>query len=132
MTEPLAILVVDDEPAIRRALERALKRWGHTVHLATSGEAACEILGGYPVDFVLMDLRMPGMSGQTLFHSIVARWPHLVSRVVVMTGDPEAEDHHDWLRHHDLPMLMKPFELAQLELLVRTVAAEAERNRSQG
>ncbi|MBI2404361.1 MAG: response regulator [Gemmatimonadetes bacterium] len=132
MTEPLAILVVDDEPAIRRALERALKRWGHTVHLATSGEAACEILGGYPVDFVLMDLRMPGMSGQTLFHSIVARWPHLVSRVVVMTGDPEAEDHHDWLRHHDLPMLMKPFELAQLELLVRTVAEEAERNRSQG
>jgi len=132
MTEPLAVLVVDDEPAIRRALERALKRWGYTVHLATSGEAACEILGGYPVDLVVMDLRMPGMSGQTLFHSIAARWPHLVNRVILMTGDPEAEDHHDWLRHHDLPMLMKPFELAQLELLLRAVAAEEERRRSQG
>ena len=132
MTEPLAVLVVDDEPAIRRALERALKRWGHTVHLATSGEAACELLGGIPVDLVLMDLRMPGMSGQTLFHSIAARWPHLLNRVIVMTGDPEAEDHHDWLRHHDLPMLMKPFELAQLELLVRGVVAEEERRRSQG
>jgi len=132
MTEQLAVLVVDDEPAIRRALERALKRWGYTVHLATSGEAACEILGGYPVDLVVMDLRMPGMSGQTLFHSIAARWPHLVNRVILMTGDPEAEDHHDWLRHHDLPMLMKPFELAQLELLLRAVAAEEERRRSQG
>ncbi len=132
MTTPLAILVVDDEPAIRRALERALKRWGHTVHLATSGEAACETLGGYPVDLVLMDLRMPGMSGQTLFHSIVARWPHLVNRVIVMTGDPEAEDHYDWLQHHDLPMLMKPFELAQLERLLRAVAAEEERRRSKG
>jgi DNA-binding NtrC family response regulator len=74
---------------------------------------------------------MPGMSGQTLFHSIVARWPHLVARVVVMTGDPEAEDHYDWLHHHDLPMLMKPFELAQLETLVSSFAAE-ERRRSQG
>lgn len=131
MTEPLAVLVVDDEPAIRRALERALKRWGHTVHLATSGEGAVEILGTCPVDLVLMDLRMPGMSGQTLFHSIVARWPHLVSRVIVMTGDPEAEDHHDWLRHHDLPMLMKPFELAVLEQILHSVVAEAERRRSQ-
>jgi len=132
MTEPLAVLVVDDEPAIRRALERALKRWGYTAHLATSGEAACELLGSYPVDLVLLDLRMPGMSGQTLFHSIVARWPHLVSRVIVMTGDPEAEDHHDWLRHNDLPILVKPFELAQLERMLRAVAAEAERRRLQG
>ncbi len=131
MIRPLTILVVDDEPAIRRALERALTRWGYTVHLATSGEAACETLDGYPVDLVLMDLRMPGMSGQTLFHSIVARWPHLVTRVIVMTGDPEAEDHYDWLHQHDLPVLMKPFELGQLEELVSSVAAE-ERRRSQG
>src|SRR5574341_2507168 len=127
--KPLAILVVDDEAAVRRALERVLTRLGHTVQVATSGEAACETLATSPVDLVLMDLRMPGMSGQTLFHSIVARWPHLVSRVIVMTGDPEAEDHHDWLRHHDLPVLTKPFELTQLEGLVSSVATE-ERRRS--
>lgn len=131
--QPLTVLVVDDEPAIRRALERALKRWGHSVHLATSGEAACEILGMYEVDLVLVDLRMPGMSGQTLYHSIAARWPHLLSRIIVMTGDPEAEDHHDWLRHNQLPILMKPFELAQLERAIGEVAAaEAERRRLQG
>ena len=127
----LAILVVDDEAAVRRALERVLTRLGHTVQLATSGEAACDALGTSPVDLVLMDLRMPGMSGQTLYHSIVARWPHLVNRVVVMTGDPEAEDHHDWLRNNDLPVLTKPFELAQLEGLLASVATE-ERRRSQG
>lgn len=132
MSKALSVLVVDDEPAIRRALERALLRWGHTVHTATSGEAACETLGSSSVDLVLMDLRMPGMSGQTLFHSIAARWPHLVHRVIVMTGDPEAEDHHDWLRHHDMPVLMKPFELAQLESMVSAVAAEEERRRLQG
>jgi CheY-like chemotaxis protein len=128
---PLAILVVDDEPAVRRALERVLTRLGHTVQTATSGEAACEALATSQVDLVLMDLRMPGMSGQTLFHSIVARWPHLVTRVIVMTGDPEAQDHHDWLRHNDLPVLTKPFELAQLEQLVSAMATE-ERRQSQG
>jgi CheY-like chemotaxis protein len=128
---PLAILVVDDEPAVRRALERVLTRLGHAVQVATSGEAACETLATSAVDLVLMDLRMPGMSGQTLYHSIVARWPHLVTRVIVMTGDPEAQDHHDWLRHNDLPVLTKPFELAQLEQLVGAMATE-ERRRSQG
>lgn len=127
----LAILVVDDEAAVRRALERALTRLGHKVQVATSGESACETLAISPVDLILMDLRMPGMSGQTLFHSIVARWPHLVTRVIVMTGDPEAQDHHDWLRHNDLPVLTKPFELARLESLVGAVATE-ERRRSQG
>jgi CheY-like chemotaxis protein len=129
--KPLTVLVVDDESAVRRALERVLTRLGHTVQLATSGESACETLATSTVDLVLMDLRMPGMSGQTLFHSIVARWPHLVNRVIVMTGDPEAQDHHDWLRHNDLPVLTKPFELAQLESLVSAVATE-ERRRSQG
>ena len=126
----LAILVVDDEPAVRRALERVLTRLGHTVQTATSGEGACEALATTPVDLVLMDLRMPGMSGQTLYHSIVARWPYLVTRVIVMTGDPEAEDHHDWLRHNDLPVLAKPFELDQLQRLVSAMTEE--RRRSQG
>jgi CheY-like chemotaxis protein len=125
--KPQAILVVDDEPAIRRAIQKALIRWGHTVHTATTGEGACEVLASTPVDVILMDLRMPGMSGQTLFHSIVARWPHLIPRVIVMTGDPEAEDHNDWLAQHDLPVLTKPFELPQLDSLLRSVALREQR-----
>ena len=82
-------------------------------------------------DVVVMDLRMPSMSGQTLYHSIVSRWPHLATHVVVMTGDPEAEDHNEWLELHDLPVLMKPFELAQLEALLRAITA-GERWRNQG
>ena len=64
------VLIVDDEPAVCRALEKALTRAGHTVMVAPSGEQACDLLAIHEVDAILMDLRMPSMSGQTLFQAI--------------------------------------------------------------
>jgi CheY-like chemotaxis protein len=122
---PLSVLVVDDEGGIRKVLTRALGRMGLSVQTAMSGEEACEILSDNEVDLVLMDLRMPSMSGQTLYHMIATQWPHLADRVIVMSGDPEAQDHEDWLGLHDLPVLTKPFEIQQLlDLVTRLTASE--------
>ena len=122
---PLSVLVVDDEGGIRRVLTRALGRMGLSVQTAMTGEEACEILSDSEVDLVLMDLRMPTMSGQTLYHMIATQWPHLADRVIVMSGDPEAQDHEDWLGLHDLPVLTKPFEIQQLlDLVTRLTASE--------
>jgi CheY-like chemotaxis protein len=115
---PSTFLVVDDEPGIRKVLSRALTQFGHTVVLATTGEEACQVLETSQVDVVMLDLRMPSMSGQTLYHAIVSQWPELVGRVVVMSGDLEAKDHESWLSLHNLPVLPKPFEIAQLVDLV--------------
>ena len=128
---PLTILVVDDEPGIRRVLSRALTRLGHTVVLATTGEEACQVLETSQVDVVMMDLRMPSMSGQTLYHAIASQWPELVGRVVVMSGDPEADDHESWLSLHDLPVLPKPFDIAQLLHLI-TGLTESPRREANG
>ncbi|MEW6671608.1 MAG: ATP-binding protein [Thermodesulfobacteriota bacterium] len=58
------ILVVDDEPGIRRGCERVLRSQGHSVLLAESGEKGLELLRQQPdIDLVLVDLRMPGISG---------------------------------------------------------------------
>lgn len=121
------ILVVDDEEAIRRVLSRALTRMGHSVHTAMGGEEACELLNAVRVDAVLMDLRMPTMSGQTLFHMIATQWPHLASRVIVMSGDPNAQDHEDWLNLHDLPVITKPFDIEQVTELITRLTAEERR-----
>lgn len=128
---PLTVLVVDDEPGIRRVLSRALTRLGHTVVLATTGEEACQVLETSQVDVVMMDLRMPSMSGQTLYHAIASQWPELVGRVVVMSGDPEADDHESWLSLHDLPVLPKPFDIAQLLDLI-TRLTESPRREANG
>jgi two-component system response regulator (stage 0 sporulation protein F) len=125
--KPRRVLIVDDEPAVRKALEKALSRAGHTVHSAPSGEQACEILAAHTVDVILMDLRMPSMSGQTLYHVILSQWPHLACRVAVMSGDPDGDDGHDWLEIYRLPVISKPFELTRVFQMVEFLAAEERR-----
>lgn len=105
------VLIVDDEAAIRRVLERTLAHAGYRVYTAASGEEAFEILGEQSIDLVLMDLRMPRMSGRTLYHTIRSQWPYLAERIVVTSGDPDAPEHREWLQMHALPILPKPFEL---------------------
>lgn len=57
------ILVVDDDPLARRTLEELLRRQGYQVSCAASGEEALDHLAGSPCDMVLLDVRMPGISG---------------------------------------------------------------------
>lgn len=118
MTRGGTILVVDDEASLRRVLHRLLTHAGFVVITAGSGEEAAEILQARDVDLVLMDLRMPGMSGATLYHFVVSGWPHLTRRIIVMSGDLDEEPHGSWLRALDVPVLAKPFELAEVIRLV--------------
>ncbi len=99
--------------------------------IATSGEEACDLLAVQSVDAILMDLRMPSMSGQTLFHVILSQWPHLASRIAIMSGDPDADDQQEWLQLYRLPVLGKPFELDRVFQMVDMLSA-AERRQANG
>jgi two-component system response regulator MprA len=57
------VLVVDDEPAVRRALERALHLEQHEVTLASDGEEALDLLATQPADAVILDVMMPRLDG---------------------------------------------------------------------
>ena len=59
----MRILVVDDEPALRTALERALGLDAYDVELAEDGDAALDRLAAAPVDAVVLDVAMPGSTG---------------------------------------------------------------------
>ena len=112
------VLIVDDEPALRRTLERVL--WGMGYDVVTAGDAqlAYEALDGTDVDLVLLDLHLPQMSGDTLYLALVRRWPHLADRFVLMTGDTYAETDH-WPRDlRACPLLLKPFTLDMLRAVI--------------
>ncbi len=81
----LAVLVVDDDPAIRGALREILEHAGHTVTEAETGERAVAALETARADVVLLDLAMPGMHGLEALERIRERAPD--TGVIVITGE---------------------------------------------
>lgn len=108
------VLVVDDEPALRRTLERALRALDLDVVTAGDAHLAYTLLHEIDVDLVLLDLHLPQMSGATFFVALTRRWPLLASRIVLMTGDTFAEKEHWPEELQNCPLLIKPFTLDML------------------
>jgi DNA-binding NtrC family response regulator len=123
------ILVVDDEPALRRTLERALKGHHYEVVSVADPHSAYQILGESAFDLVLLDLRLPQMPGDAFFLAIVRMWPRLLSRVILMSGDPSPQQPEWPPELAGCPVLYKPFSLETLARTVSQVLASNERSK---
>lgn len=71
------ILIIDDDVSIRHMLGRVLSGEGYAVVAAASGEAGLKIVETGEIDLVLLDLKMPGMSGQDTLNMLTAERPGL-------------------------------------------------------
>jgi DNA-binding NtrC family response regulator len=120
------VLLVDDEPALRRSLERALKLAGYDVRTAADADSAYAILQELSVDAALLDLRMPQLTGDALAVAMLHRWPYLVGRIILMSGDPFAAREAWPGELQNCPVLGKPFSLEALGDAIRSVIHEAE------
>jgi len=120
------ILIVDDEPSLRRTLERALTSHKYEVVAVADPSSAYQMLAESTFDLVLLDLRLPQMAGDTFFLAIVRRWPHMLGRVVLMSGDPWSELSDCPPELVGCPVLPKPFSLETLLNLVGVVLAAAQ------
>src|ERR1017187_10845725 len=78
------VLIVDDDPVIRKSFDRVLSNKGYAVITAESGEEALRKLGDEQYDVVYTDIRMPGMSGLEVAEQVKARRPW--TPVVIITG----------------------------------------------
>ena len=107
------VLLVDDEPAICKALSLALTRAGFRCSTALSGETAMSIVRGEHVDVLVVDLRIPDMRGDSFFELAAAMQPHLRSRTLFTTGDI-TERAQELIEACRCPMLRKPFDLKDL------------------
>lgn len=109
MTTPPTVLVVDDDATLRRAIESALTQEGYRVVGTGAAETAYELLASLKPDAMLLDIRLPTMSGLALYLAIINRWPALVGRIAIMTGDVEGDEARAWLRRNPCAVLRKPF-----------------------
>ncbi|MGH7679399.1 MAG: response regulator [Gemmatimonadaceae bacterium] len=114
------VLIVDDEPAISKALATALTRAGFRVSTALSGESAMLVVRGQHVDVMIVDLRIGDMRGDALFELAAATQPHLRSRSLFTTGDITVRA-QELIEATGCPLLRKPFELKEMTDWVRSV-----------
>jgi two-component system NtrC family sensor kinase len=118
------ILVVDDEEPVANLLARLLRQLGHTPIVANSADEALARLAQEPVDLILTDVKMPGMSGFELHQIIKQRSPDLASRVVFVTGDMLSAATQARIAQSGNPYIAKPFAIERIEALVRGLLAQ--------
>lgn len=104
---PPRVLIVDDEPEMRRTLARLLAGQGMNVLTALSGEEALEVLAREPIDVALVDLQMPGVSGMDLLREIKKR--AIDVHVVIMTAHADVDIAVQAMHAGAYHFLTKPF-----------------------
>jgi CheY-like chemotaxis protein len=130
----LRILVIDDEPYVREALERVLKSSAVTVVGAADAITGLAVLQTSPIDLVIIDVVLPGMDGVAAIKQI--RRDHKNIRIIAISGGgnfglsaylPEAISTHAYLAACKAAgaegTLAKPFETAELRSLIDRVTA---------
>ena len=92
MPPPKCVFVVDDDPSARRGLVRLLRTAGHDVRDYASANEFLDAFGSGTCDCLVLDARMPGLSGENLQAEIKARGVHLPTIVVTADDDPETRN----------------------------------------
>jgi len=122
----MKILIVDDEPAVRTSLERALSLEGYDVQLAADGAAALDHLAAEPPDAVVLDVSMPGLDGLEVCRRM--RQAGDRTPVLMLTARDAVDDRVEGLDAGADDYLVKPFALRELRARLRALLRRADRD----
>jgi DNA-binding NtrC family response regulator len=109
-----AILIVDDEGAIVEVLQRALQRQGYNAQAVKNAPQALDLLASTSFDLILCDLALPGMKGVAFYQQLISSKPGMTGRFILMTGEMLNPSDRSFAQDNHIPVLMKPFDLAEL------------------
>ena len=120
------VLVVDDEPAVRRALERALKLDSYDVDLAADGEEALDAMATNPADAVILDVGMPRLDGLEVCRRMRAAGDK--TPILMLTARDAIDDRVRGLDVGADDYLVKPFALRELQARLRALLRRTSEN----
>ncbi|HEX7364991.1 MAG TPA: PAS domain S-box protein [Dehalococcoidia bacterium] len=118
------ILVVDDEPVIRQFISQVLGEQGHTVETVDNAAAALKMVKAKRYRLILLDIKMPGMSGVELYKQFQKIAPSITKRVVFITGDVMGKRTISFLNKTKSPYMMKPFDARELRSVINRILAK--------
>ena len=120
---PARILVVDDDPLVIRLIIDTLNVEGYDVDSAENGVAALEKIRHAHFDLILSDLHMPQLDGVGLYRALTEGQGDPVPKNIFLTGSVGSSELHRFLKETGLPLMRKPFNLAELQQIVRQALA---------
>jgi two-component system response regulator AtoC len=118
------VLIVDDEPKMRRVLEIMLQQMGHRTLSAANAREALELFRAETIDLVISDLRMPDMDGLGLLAAL--RTQESDVSVIVITAHGTIETAVEAMKQGACDYLIRPFDIDVLELAVKRVFSGAD------
>jgi CheY-like chemotaxis protein len=112
-----AVLVVEDDPAIRRLVAMVMKRTGYAVDLASDGLEALERIAATDYDVIVLDLMMPRLDGYSFLNQLAKDEPHRLRKVIVTSAaSPVAIRNR--LEAEPFSLISKPFDIEELQGIV--------------
>jgi signal transduction histidine kinase len=117
MSGNATILVIDDEEAMRDSCCQVLAKAGYRTETAENGDRGLQKVGAVRPDLVLVDLKMPGISGMELLEKIREIDPSIIS--VVITGYATIESAVEAMKRNAYDFLPKPFTPDQLRIVIK-------------
>jgi PAS domain S-box-containing protein len=121
------VLIIDDEPLVRRAIERSLETEHDVVSAASAAEALAILERGEPFDLVLCDLMMPDMTGMDVAARLTKDRPDVAARMVFLSGGAFTPEAAAFLAAAGRRHVEKPFRPQELKQRVRELLAEQRR-----
>ena len=119
------ILVVEDEPMVQRLLTEILSQEGHESAITDNGEDAMARLGSEDYDVILLDIKLPGISGIELYKQLQKKAKPSARRVIFITGDTMSRDTMAFLSKTRAPYVTKPFNAEQLIKDINGILAQS-------
>ncbi len=126
--DPMRILVIEDEAAIVRTLERGLGAHGYTVISADNGEDGARLAATEPVDVVLLDIALPGLDGHQTLARLRAQRRDLP--ILMLTARDDVTNKVSALEAGADDYLTKPFALEELVARIRAMTRRSDQARS--
>jgi two-component system NtrC family sensor kinase len=122
-SRPLRILVVEDEAGVAAVLSALLRRLGHDAEVARDGREAMSRVEQGSYDLLIVDLKMPGMSGREFWQVLQRRGSPLARRLAFMSGNARSAEMVELVRESGALTLPKPFTFENVTTLLRAAAS---------